>query len=492
MLLSYEDTHPPSDAPALDALISWLSTDPATVVGPVVLREHPSAGRCVFTSSPLPADTPIVRIPRRFLITPDHGRGTSIGRAFAARQRAGALVSAWSGNEEEPPAFHHMYLSIFLCMERGRPDSFFAPYLATLPTSFPSLPLFWNEQDLAELAGSYVLTSRAARLETLAGDYAAVCAAAPGFKSIASLEVWVWARCVVASRVFAVCLDGVATDALVPLADMLNHARPRPARWAYAPVASAFVVTLVSPLPLHVEVCDGYGNKSNARYLSSYGFVMPCNWEVDGTGCCYNDVRVLLSLQAAQGSRASDWLGIKLARLGASSCVLESQLSPHLDSPGTAAAFSFLRFVFACGYEELALLPAVLEDVDWGGAGGDRDGGDVPPLSPACERAVLAELARVTRALLLNYPPPRGDPPPTANAANARLLVEGERQVVAFFAALEAAARPVLEASCTADAQAAAEVWRPTPSSDDWERITIRGYILGVALPLVKKGLRGV
>lgn len=49
---------------------------------------------------------------------------------------------------------------------------------------------------------------------------------APEFKDF-SLEEFSWARMMVASRNFGITIGEVKTDALVPLADMLNHYRPR-------------------------------------------------------------------------------------------------------------------------------------------------------------------------------------------------------------------------------------------------------------------------
>jgi len=39
---------------------------------------------------------------------------------------------------------------------------------------------------------------------------------------------------IVASRIFGVTIDKVKTDAFVPLADMLNHKRPRETTWYYS------------------------------------------------------------------------------------------------------------------------------------------------------------------------------------------------------------------------------------------------------------------
>jgi hypothetical protein len=53
---------------------------------------------------------------------------------------------------------------------------------------------------------------------------------APEFRDY-SLEEFSWARMMVASRNFGITIGETKTDALVPLADMLNHYRPRETKY---------------------------------------------------------------------------------------------------------------------------------------------------------------------------------------------------------------------------------------------------------------------
>lgn len=49
-------------------------------------------------------------------------------------------------------------------------------------------------------------------------------------------------RLVVSSRVFGVVINKVKTDALVPLADMLNHNIPKQTSWFYCDNAEGFII----------------------------------------------------------------------------------------------------------------------------------------------------------------------------------------------------------------------------------------------------------
>jgi protein-histidine N-methyltransferase len=64
------------------------------------------------------------------------------------------------------------------------------------------------------------------------------------------------------------------TDALVPLADMMNHRRPRDTSWTFDNDQQSFVVESLRDLNLGEEVCDSYGKKCNSRYLLNYGFTV--------------------------------------------------------------------------------------------------------------------------------------------------------------------------------------------------------------------------
>ena len=77
---------------------------------------------------------------------------------------------------------------------------------------------------------------------------------------------------------------------LVPLADMLNHSRPRQTAWEYNQEEDAFVILAVIRLNKGDQVFDSYGRKDNRRLFFCYGFVEDDN--VDGNGCSPNTVPI--------------------------------------------------------------------------------------------------------------------------------------------------------------------------------------------------------
>lgn len=61
-------------------------------------------------------------------------------------------------------------------------------------------------------------------------------------KELIPYEKFVWARMIVSSRIFGVLMNGRKTDALVPIADMLNHKIPKVTSWYFSDEKKGFVV----------------------------------------------------------------------------------------------------------------------------------------------------------------------------------------------------------------------------------------------------------
>ena len=117
----------------------------------------------------------------------------------------------------------------------------------------------------------------------------------------------------VSSRCFTLQTTSGDIDALVPIADMLNHARPR--ETAYRVVeqeeagggsraeggTASFEMRMLQPMARGCAVHDTYGAKGNAQLLATYGFTTLVNFEPDGSS---NDV-LPLPLPAAGEDEAS-------------------------------------------------------------------------------------------------------------------------------------------------------------------------------------------
>jgi len=227
-------------------------------------------------------NTVCVSIPRKCLITVEMGQATEIGQ----------IVLRTNLDLDAPK---HIYLMIFLLWDRkvNADRSFFKPYYDILPQTLSNIPIFWSQQELSWLQGSYMLSQIQDRNDAIADDYYAICQVAPSLANIATLDQFKWARMCVCSRNFGLQIGGHRTSALVPHADMFNHYRPRETKWTYDDTTEAFTITTLQMIPSGAQVYDSYGQKCNHRFLLNYGFAVEDNREIDGF--CPNEVPLQLT-----------------------------------------------------------------------------------------------------------------------------------------------------------------------------------------------------
>lgn len=237
--------------------------------------------RGVHARTHIPPNTVCMSIPRRCLITVEMGQATPIGQAILH-------------SDLDLDAPKHIFLMIYLLWDRkvNGVHSFFHPYYEILPPTLRNMPIFWTEEELAELDGSYLRHQIADRNTAITEDYEAICQIAPGLRRLCTLEEFKWARMCVCSRNFGLQIDGHRTSALVPHADMLNHYRPRETKWTFDEERQAFTITSLQHIPAGAQVYDSYGQKCNHRFLLNYGFAVEDNRELDGF--CPNEVPVEL------------------------------------------------------------------------------------------------------------------------------------------------------------------------------------------------------
>ena len=137
---------------------------------------------------------------------------------------------------------------------------------------------------------------------------------------------------IVASRGFGVTIDKVKTDAFVPLADMLNHKRPRETAWAYSDAAQGFVIEACEEIPRGSPVHDSYGKKCNSRFFLNYGFISVPN---DG-----NEVPLKLAVDEQRPHRQA-----KLALVNGRHACQWFRVVGNLADAGMLEMLSWARFV---------------------------------------------------------------------------------------------------------------------------------------------------
>jgi histone-lysine N-methyltransferase SETD3 len=135
----------------------------------------------------------------------------------------------------------HCFLSLFLLQEKINSDSRWKNYLDVLPQTFENFPIFFTEEEKKKLLGSPFLKLIEDRQKDILHDYKLIVDVAPEFEKY-SLKEFSEMRMVVSSRIFGIKLNGRKTDCFAPLADMLNHKRPRQTQWYYSDELKSFVI----------------------------------------------------------------------------------------------------------------------------------------------------------------------------------------------------------------------------------------------------------
>jgi len=400
-----------------EAFTIWLNENGARFGEKVELRGYEDEVRGVHATRNLHADEIVIEIPLKCLITVEMGKATDVGRA---------VLEA----ELELDAPKHVFLMLFLLLDRRNPSSFFRPYYDVLPRTLKNMPIFWETNELAWLEGSYLLTQIDERKRAIQSDHKAIAGIWPGFSDICTLDEFSWARMCVCSRNFGVVVNGIRTSAMVPYADMLNHFRPRETKWTFDNTRGAFTITTLQHIPIGAQIYDSYGQKCNHRFLLNYGFSIEENCEPDGS--CPNEAALLIRLSPDDPLAArKQLLWIRDGTLGAKHIRVCAN-----DNENFRACLSLLR-IAAANEDEL---DCILVQNPYGSY---RTASDVHvPLSLRNECAALSLLKLTCERMLDAYPRTLKDDiallesdalAPFSNVRHAHIHVKSEKVVLCHY-----------------------------------------------------------
>ncbi|CAD8077509.1 unnamed protein product [Paramecium sonneborni] len=243
-------------------LLEWLKSGQAHFPK-IKIECYAEDYRGVNARKPINSKEVILFVPKSHMITLEMAKETPVAKKII--QYRLDLLSP-----------KHSFLSTFLLQEKSKQDSFWKPYLDVLPKQYSSFPIFFNDNDLQWLKGSPFLKQVKDKIIDLKKDYSDICQIAPEFLQY-SFDEFCWARMTASSRIFGINIKGVKTDAFVPLADMLNHKRPKLTSWCYSDEKQGFIIETDENIEKGQMIFDSYGSKCNSRFLLNYGFVVEDN-----------------------------------------------------------------------------------------------------------------------------------------------------------------------------------------------------------------------
>ena len=290
------------------------------------------------------------------------------------------------------------------------------------------------------------------------------CRHVPEYRAF-GLEEFVWARLVVITRIFGLVVNGNKTDGLVPMADMLNHKRPRETSWTFDDSRGSFTITSLRPMSRGEQIYDSYGRKCNSRFFVNYGFSLEDNEDNQiavWVGLILDDPHYAMKCRYMGGPRA----GAQLQRF---------QIPIDYKEKAAKECFSFLRFAHAKD-SELLLLSSEEKEVNVK---------DIAPLSIRNELSVVKHIARVCESCLREFDSTveedeamlkRGDL--TMNERNAVLMRKGEKEVGRYYIELEAEMEKLVNMPWKDFKRTAQKAYSGRGKFD--------AYVTGIVVPLLK------
>lgn len=371
-------------------------------------------------AAPVPSRGTLLQVPRsEMFFTDSLLQYCALGRAIAAEPSLRDLLA----NEEA-------MLVICLVYERfveGVERSHWRRLLTHCPERYPTIPTAWELRDLAELDGldmvDDVLAKRSqmqAFVDQLQNSLLLLfhralsklhgaSAAAPSLADMSAAFVWehlVWAQSTFDSRAFNLNVDGAVVMALVPLADMVNHANHTDVLVRKVePNGGPFTMQVGAALTaadVGRELWMSYGPLQNWELLQHYGFLLGPDNVHDklpfpltlpagsNEPQSENDATATSAPLSREGGTESSWDARRLTLMGRYALCLPGRCwIPHDGVPPAAL---------------LALLRVQLAQADEFDIMESRRYGPFEPLSPVTEAAVVSVVKSTVQCVMGSFP----------------------------------------------------------------------------------------
>ena len=328
-----------------DIFVQWIQENGGKFPK-LYLKKYDEANRGVHASEVIEDDEMIMEIPYACVFNVEMGKATSTGQLVLK-----------ANIEHRFDAPKHIYLMLFLLIDGEDENSFFQPYYKILPESLSGMPVFWTEEEYAYLKGSYLLNQTQMRKDAILKDYEEILTVDSEFSRF-TLEEFAWARMIVCSRNFGGMINGVKSSGMVPMADMLNHYRPRETRWGFDEETNMFTIHACCDIGVGDSVYDSYGKKCQHRFLLNYGFAIENNREPDGRNP--NQLHMIFDLELEDPALKLKHMLLEQAmRISKDQTRRGIRVSTVYVEKTTMEAFSYLRFIHMTESELMPYFPRV-------------------------------------------------------------------------------------------------------------------------------------
>ena len=263
----------------LQQLINWANNN-----GAIVNFEFHERS-CIMKSADINNAKKLVAfIPNKLLLSTSTAMESQVGKLLMEKFETGEYEFL---GEKYPHALELIILTLFIVFEKRLENSYWKPYLDSLPNNF-DLPLVWKNEEVKNLlSGTSLENITVEKLKWI--RKVTDCVNGFNIDLIGTVEIdeFQWAYSAISSRAFprAKMIENkvvhnnewlsISEICLYPVLDMLDHHPDAKIEWIMDPTGVKFVTNdNVQP---GIEVYNNYGPKGNENLLSNYGFVLVNN-----------------------------------------------------------------------------------------------------------------------------------------------------------------------------------------------------------------------
>ncbi|XP_021918937.1 histone-lysine N-methyltransferase setd3 isoform X2 [Zootermopsis nevadensis] len=253
---------------------TWMKENGAEIDG-IEIAQFPNYEYGIKANKNFSQGDLLIAVPRKVMLTAENVEGSLLGPLL-----------------QKDAMLQHMpnvALSLLLLIEKFKPDSFWKPYIAVLPTEYTTV-LYFKTNELQELKGSPSLEPALKQCRNIARQYAyfnnlfqhSSDPASNLLREVFTYDLYCWAVSTVMTRQnFVPSIDGNSMlNALIPMWDMCNHTNGKLSTDFNAEKNRSECVAC-RDYKAGEQIFIFYGPRTNSELFVHNGFVYPEN-EHDG------------------------------------------------------------------------------------------------------------------------------------------------------------------------------------------------------------------
>jgi hypothetical protein len=229
------------------------------------LRMYNRPIRGIYSTKDIKNGSHILKIPSKYLIEKSRTQNKTLEKKLK--------------NSNSDMAGH-------LFLESQKKNSFYKPYLDSMPTDLSDYLFFYKKDDLDLLKKTSLFSKSnytfSEQYNDIKHDAKIVYDYLKKKNKIHMpfckfFPIFLKFRILVCSRIFGYNKNKSSESGLVPYADLFNHSNDSNTKLYFDDSKDSFILEATKDIPKKKEIFDSYGDKSNVQLLRYYSFTLPKN-----------------------------------------------------------------------------------------------------------------------------------------------------------------------------------------------------------------------